>query len=666
MQQAFDPQRDLAAARPGQRRAIDTIMKRVRAGEKTTSIVLPTRYGKSDVMRLATAFLVWGQDACCALAIEPNITMRRQISNRTEWQDLWGRYSLPLEQLAYREIRNLERTYTANGEAFVAMTMQLFQRNIDLITPWMESLIHATGRTLLLFVDETHFLAAETGSRASNVWSQAVAQAMAIDGVHVVELTATPYRADNRTLPGFTVVEEQRKAVQFSQFRPHDDPDWVYRDDYAGETKRVKVVPDHETTFKEAWDEKPSPLAQLSRFPFDVDLTELTWTDGEQLPSSERHLLSQLTAREARKLLSRVVRDQRTIERGVRRALESLRNQRQNVGTREPRVLIFVGNDGAEGEEDERDAHARRVQHIVERVARELLHEELRVEIATGNTEDAADVIQRFVDPRQPGDVLILKQMAGLGITAPSVKTLLDLSTTRQPGACLQRWMRAATPFRNLPATLISLADVLSRQIFEDLVEGNGGGQTITDVDLLNTVELLRDEGGPLTDWLVDGVSDADFDDSEGRTAPATEQPGVIRFREVFPEVGELLTHADLAHRMRQNNFTFGEAAMAPPGPVDQGAEVARRQQDIHTLTKTIEKLLRRGAAYDRAAYQARMQRIWTSLYRIAGVPRGDTFEQISDCSVLDRIIEAATAWQARLTRSTEVDSIEPVEAVEV
>ena len=82
--------------------------------------------------------------------------------------------------------------------------------------------------------------------------------------------------------------------------------------------------------------------------------------------------------------------------------------------------------------------------------------------------------------------------------------------------------------------------------------------------------------------------------------------------------------------------------------PVDQGVQVAQRQQAIHLLTRNIEKLHRRGAAYDQAAYQARMQHIWTSLYRAAGVPRGAKFEQITDCSVLDRIVEVASVYQPK------------------
>jgi superfamily II DNA or RNA helicase len=202
---SFDIQRDLAAARPGQRRAISTVVERVRNGENTTSIVLPTRYGKSDVARLASGILVWSGDISGAMALEPNVLMRQQIADASEWNELWGRYGLIGRSINYRQVLGLELDYASNGEQFLAMTMQLFQRNVDLMARWIESRARTTGRRLLLFVDECHFLAGATGGRGGNAWAEAIGVAMEA-GAHVVELTATPYRSDNRVLPGFATL----------------------------------------------------------------------------------------------------------------------------------------------------------------------------------------------------------------------------------------------------------------------------------------------------------------------------------------------------------------------------------------------------------------------------------------------------------------------------
>jgi hypothetical protein len=534
------------------------------------------------------------------------------------------------------------------------MTMQLFQRNADLITPWISHLKRSTGRRLLLFVDECHFLAEGRGSRTDNAWYEAIRLAEEA-GAHVVELTATPYRSDSRVLPGFQTETERERSVAFSQFRPHSDPELAYRDDYTGTSRRIRIKADHETTFKEAWDERPTPLCKLSRWPFDVDLTQFTWEGEEAPPLAEKHLLSRLSTQETRQVLGRVVRDPHTIERGVNMALDSLRQQRQLVGTLEPRLLIFVANDGHDDEDDGRDVHAHQVKRIVERAVR-ARGELLRVEVATGNTEDAADVIRRFADPAQPGDVLILKQMAGLGLTAKPVKTLLDLSTVRQAAACLQRWMRAATPFHHFPAILITPDDVLSGRIFDELVKGEGGGQTITDVELVRTLEIERNES-VLTEWSVDGVTHATFKDSDGRIRPAEEQPIVTLFRYAFPEVGELFTHAALAERMREYNITV-TGTIPSQGPVDTGVVIEERQERLNLLVKSIVRLQHPGERYVKersGEYGRRVAAVWVRLKERGAVPLNVEIKQVTDLGALDRMIDAAKRWIDRLTTAQPV-----------
>src|SRR5262249_4391078 len=64
------------ALRPGQRDALEAIVARYRAEIPYTAIVLPTRYGKSDVMRVA-AWALWQDGSMpCALALSPNVVLR--------------------------------------------------------------------------------------------------------------------------------------------------------------------------------------------------------------------------------------------------------------------------------------------------------------------------------------------------------------------------------------------------------------------------------------------------------------------------------------------------------------------------------------------------------------------------------------------------------------
>ena len=67
--------------RKGQREAIEMIKARVgRSGTDTTAIVLPCRYGKSDVIRLVATRLWATGKACAALALSPGEILRGQLT----------------------------------------------------------------------------------------------------------------------------------------------------------------------------------------------------------------------------------------------------------------------------------------------------------------------------------------------------------------------------------------------------------------------------------------------------------------------------------------------------------------------------------------------------------------------------------------------------------
>ncbi len=79
---------DLSEFRVHQRRAYDTIVDRIRAGEKTTGIVLPPRYGKSDVMRMSAARLIADAHISRAFFITPNVVLTAQLINNRKVQDM--------------------------------------------------------------------------------------------------------------------------------------------------------------------------------------------------------------------------------------------------------------------------------------------------------------------------------------------------------------------------------------------------------------------------------------------------------------------------------------------------------------------------------------------------------------------------------------------------
>lgn len=58
MRRRFEFTPDLSQFRKHQRGAYDTIVERILDGEDTTGIVIPPRYGKSDVIRMSAIRLI--------------------------------------------------------------------------------------------------------------------------------------------------------------------------------------------------------------------------------------------------------------------------------------------------------------------------------------------------------------------------------------------------------------------------------------------------------------------------------------------------------------------------------------------------------------------------------------------------------------------------------
>ena len=99
--------------------------------------------------------------------------------------------------------------------------------------------------------------------------------------------------------------------------------------------------------------------------------------------------------------------------------------------------LSFVGNDRPD--EDDRDNyHARRVVDILKRIS-----PQFKCIIATSAaSSEGIKALQRFQNGE--GDVLVVKQMGGVGYDVPRLKVELDLSVVRTAASFVQRVARVA------------------------------------------------------------------------------------------------------------------------------------------------------------------------------------------------------------------------------
>ena len=89
--------------RPGQISAVTTIFDRIRMGESHTAVVLPTRYGKSDVIRVAGAMLKEAGLISRSLIMVPNQMLRSQFVFGPKFEEAAERYNLPADKISTYE-----------------------------------------------------------------------------------------------------------------------------------------------------------------------------------------------------------------------------------------------------------------------------------------------------------------------------------------------------------------------------------------------------------------------------------------------------------------------------------------------------------------------------------------------------------------------------------
>lgn len=633
---------DWSKMRPGQRDAVAVIQQRIILRERFTAVVLPTRYGKSDVCRVASLRLIHGGLVSAALVMSPNVILRDQMGDTRRFATAFTRYGIP-DVPALMKIRTLKTPvarFHANGEVFFSATMQLVNQNTDenrqdVFCSWVRAITRERGTPPVIFVDEAH-----TGSE-DNSWGQTTKK-LADAGAYVVLLTATPVRSDGQIIPGFDFEEVGVQDVAYSQIIEEKEATNVIAD-YAGTRKQVRLIAHHETTFRNAWDqEDPPPICKIGRVPFDVELNKITWQDGDK---PEKVLLSELKPYEAFKRIGRIVRERLVIAEGAERLVKVLLHFK--TVKPEAAAIVFCGNDSPLDETV--NAHAKEITDAIQAAAQRQAVRSLEVIIATSSDGNlGAENVQAFADGR--GDVLIVKQMASVGLDVPRLKIALDLSPIRQQASFIQRLTRIGTIWGKLQTGYyISPDDAPGRALFVDLVEKGGGSTgTITDVDVIEFREVPKGDTKPTgADYLVEGTKPADFHDSARNNAQAGLFGTVQDFTEIFPEVRTVLTDAQIANRLVKLPDTKIPArssqasqAVAVAVVMNTEEEQSRLRQECQRLARSLtqRKLGRNYRGKGDEEFQRRIAEVWNDVKGMAGIPLSIKVPEIVDLTVLERL----------------------------
>lgn len=558
----------------------------VRTKKRTATIVLPTRYGKSDVIRVSAVGLMADNLVSRAVILEPAGNLVTQILDKAKMEEAVTRYTLPfahgLQTFAVRETpRKPFPPRFAQNAHFLAMTTHMANSNRQFFAEWVRHEQERIGSPPIWYIDEAH-----TGGR-DNEWGKTV-RTLQEAGAILVLLTATPYRTDRTQVEGFAYKEIER-GVQTAR-----------RGDELWELERVRyeLDADHVTTFKEAWNERPPSLCYLSRVVIDAPLNRYSTLTGERL--AERKL-SELSYSDTRHVLPQLVRDDVFIQECVERFLQVLNSRR--LVFPETAGMVYVGNDNPDDEEA--NAHANQVAEALHNLA-----PDLNPVIATSSTEDGAELLHAF--QQGTGDVLVVKQMGGVGMDVHRLKVCLDLSTVRTLQAYTQRACRILTLWNPTGApedlvitgTYITPFDKPGAALWKEFVEKEGGdAETRVTAEYLGRVQndiRSRQEHLPDTFVLAGGTTVGEMVDSQARIAPGEQWSDVQQLTSIFPELTKARTEAEIGNTLSEHGITFtgatpalpAEAApqQAVPNVTDLYSEQKSARERVNTLARRVAR----------------------------------------------------------------------------
>jgi len=642
---------DKSIMRPGQLAAFMVTVQRVRSGELATSDVLPTRYGKSDTQRLVQMQLHSERTVCGTVQLTPSLYLVRQFCSDAEVLEMAKRYGIcPSLAVKIRQAQPDDEWF-ANDEYCVAMTMQMatIKNNPAILVENAQQWADKTGLPVHMSIDECD----ETvfGRSRGNLverWMKA--------GFPFSMWTALAVREDGERVPGFDYEEiRSEDGVRVESFPEIQQDGEIKRrvNTISGRRVQIRIKANHETTFGEAWDESPSPLCHLNRLVVDVDLED---EDGNPIGK-----LSEQSETLGRSALGKATMNDAAITQGVRYLLQDMKQNR--AADERCTSIVFTGNDREEVSNED-NFHAKLVETKIHELSSECgFRKKLRVVVATVKKEDKiADLLDDFVSGRG-GDILIVKQAAGRGLTAPHLKTLLDLSSVRKARSYVQRLMRVATPFHSIrTATVITLADKVGSELWKTYIQDQGGE---TDPDMVQFVddELIRTKLVDIEDPIEDGgVSVAGaalqmFDDSMGLFGSAAQYPLVAKIVEAFPESKSRRTLAEIAKALHDVglDITQSDVLRTASAPVGLGSEIKQLQDGIHAKAKAIvshDTPYMGTGADESEAYREAMSVLYAAAKRAAGVAATISLRSITNVKTL-KAMDAYMEARVRETQTT-------------
>ncbi len=634
---------NISKARIGQRGAINCIIDRCRQGYSTSAVVNPTRYGKSHVIRCSAIELKEQQLVCGSILTTPGKILRDQLIETSKIEDMIKHLSIQPTKVVTCDVVIEGKIELLNEQFkrdnyFISMTTPMLTSIISDILPLIKRKIQIAGKPMAIFIDETHL------SSTDNVSGDAIQQLLNI-GCYVVLVTATHYRSDGKRIPGFnwTILDSTTKERKKPSSIAHPNPDKINMDVYNHTQEEIILKADYEYSFQQAWAEG-NVLCRINRIPIDVHVT-ITKPNGETIHKRIRDF----TTDETREYLHQICRDPKVIAKATSLLVENLEIRRKTNPTTQ--AIVFVGNDKTS--DKEANGHAKQVEKSLLST-----NAELKIGIATMSSLDDPDgVIKLYKENKY--DVLIVKQMASIGLDVSPCKVLVDLSSVRTKNACIQKWTRAATIWGDVnTCDFITPDDVVGANIFDELVASVGGSVMKTSqTTFLRLEEADRQDAKDKDSMQVDKVVGGRIYDTDSRfIEDDIHQMYVLPVLEIFPSIGNNNTRPQIGEMMQalhkaglytppSKDATIHPQAAQPNTTtqlVVNESELCREiRTDINILVNRIVKL-RTNNSQDQDLLNETYAKVHTEIKKSAGYSYNMELKNIRDDKKLIIIKEAA------------------------
>jgi hypothetical protein len=462
--------------------AVHLICLRYQAGEYHTSIMMPPRYGKSTVIRLA-ALELNASTKLPSIMMAPWADNVEQIKDIDSIKQMYERYGIDAGVSFTAHRARSMKTHewwklTTGIPTLITCTIGLIQNaaSQSQFLDGISDLHQRHGLRVPVFVDEAHVV------KKIQQWGKFI-RAIVENGGYVILLTGTP-------VPGIPGFQEQvgawEEAVRHIPRKQMVDGEMKhFLETYEGEKRTIQnVIADINVSWDEAW--RISALARVDSIWIDIEVME----QGQSLG-----MLSNLSKEQLNGRLRSIEECEDMVCKKAGAGVDRFLQLRSKEKTKKTQILVVTGSDWA-GSGDGANIHAQAYLEAIEEalVARGYNPEDFRIEIATGvdNYGQPNDESAKLIKKYRKGDIdiLIVKMMGIVGLDVAPCKVLIFGSTLRKGPMAIQALSRVLTTWE-CRANMILSHDVMMVDLYNRVIKDQGG-ETLTEsnLELVNVEEI--------------------------------------------------------------------------------------------------------------------------------------------------------------------------------